>query len=137
MKSKETHTQTQKAAEETQKHRNNSARKANERYYSGLYSSNFHPKASKFYRQELPTLVHSLGRQQCLVVMEKSGKRRLTCPTLKKEGLGVGGGDRGKVLRELGEDGHRRRRRIWRACFGRILELPFEVHIPDQIKVKV
>jgi len=63
--SKETHKQTPNAAEDTQKHRNNSARKANERYYSGLYSSKFHPKASKFYRQEYNTLA-TLTRQETM-----------------------------------------------------------------------
>ena len=81
-------------------------------------------------------LPRSLGRKQCLVVMEKSGKRRLTCPTLKKEGLGVCGGGRGKVLRGLGEAGHRRRRRLWRACLGRIPKLLFQPHIPDYPRLR-
>ncbi len=97
----------------------------------GSIPRNFIQKRPSSIGRNTILLPRSLGRKQCLVVMEKSEKRRLTCPTLKKEGLGVGGGDRGKVLRALGEDGHRRRRRIWRACFGRILELLFELHIPD------
>ncbi len=51
-------------------------------------------------------------------------------PYTKKRRTGSwGGGD--KVLSALGEDGRRRRRRIWRACFGRIPKLLFEVRTPD------
>ncbi len=52
-------------------------------------------------------------------------------PYTKKRRTGCVWGGRGKVLRGLGEDGHRRRRRIWRACFGRIPKLLFEVRTPD------
>jgi hypothetical protein len=105
--------------------------KANERYYSGLYSSKFHPKASKFYRQEYNTLA-TLTRQETKFGSHgKIGKTETNTPKTKKRMTGSWRGERGKVLRGLGEDGQRRRRRIWRACFGRIPKLLFELHIPD------
>ena len=61
----------------------------------------------------------------------KIGKTETNTPFTKKRRTGSWGGERGKVLRALGKDGHRRRRRIWRACFGRIPKLLFELHVPD------
>ncbi len=89
--SKETHKQTPKATEDTQKHRNNSARKANERYYSGLYSSKFHPKASNSKDEEHPSLI-TLTRQDSLFgILQKIRKTETNTSFLNKKERGWGG----------------------------------------------
>ena len=81
------HQQTQKTQQGP--HRNTEAtaeEMKNERYHSGLYCLEFHPKRSKFFREECNTNPPVTRQETEFGSQGKSEKRRLTTPSLKKGG---------------------------------------------------
>ena len=97
------HTNTKSSRERTETAENSGARKVNQRYCLGLYSSKFYPKASNSKDEEHHSLI-TLTRQESLFGILQKIRKPETNTSFLKKGAGLGGQGRGKVLRGLGEE---------------------------------